>query len=312
MRADGCGANPTYLAQRGSLLFAAHELDSCGRMAAYAIEPDGSLTCRGACTAPYDAGTCFVLPDPNGRNLFGANYLSGSVACCALLDDGRLAAGVPSRRHEGRGLRDDRQEGPHVHSLSFVPGTRLLVAVDLGLDALVIYQVDACGMLAPTAAETVRVPAGSGPRIVAYHPRLPMAALVNELACDVLVFRIDEGGLHWRIVEQLSLPQAPSGDALAAHIAFSPDGRQLYASVRGSDQLVVFPVDGQGRVAGRCDVASGGKGPRHFSPSPDGRFLAVANLASDDVRLFERDADGMLRAVACVDVPQPACVIWNA
>ena len=247
VRADGCGANPTYLAQRGSLLFAAHELDSCGRMAAYAIEPDGSLTCRGACTAPYDAGTCFVLPDPNGRNLFGANYLSGSVACCALLDDGRLAAGVPSRRHEGRGLRDDRQEGPHVHSLSFVPGTRLLVAVDLGLDALVIYQVD-----------------------------------------------------------------APSGDALAAHIAFSPDGRQLYASVRGSDQLVVFPVDGQGRVAGRCDVASGGKGPRHFSPSPDGRFLAVANLASDDVRLFERDADGMLRAVACVDVPQPACVIWNA
>ena len=312
VRADGCGANPTYLAQRGSLLFAAHELDSCGRMAAYAIEPDGSLTCRGACTAPYDAGTCFVLPDPNGRNLFGANYLSGSVACCALLDDGRLAAGVPSRRHEGRGLRDDRQEGPHVHSLSFVPGTRLLVAVDLGLDALVIYQVDACGMLAPTAAETVRVPAGSGPRMVAYHPRLPMAALVNELACDVLVFRIDEGGLHWRIVEQLSLPQAPSGDALAAHIAFSPDGRQLYASVRGSDQLVVFPVDDQGRVAGRCDVASGGKGPRHFSPSPDGRFLAVANLASDDVRLFERDADGMLRAVACVDVPQPACVIWNA
>ena len=279
VRADGCGANPTYLAQRGSLLFAAHELDSCGRMAAYAIEPDGSLTCRGACTAPYDAGTCFVLPDPNGRNLFGANYLSGSVACCALLDDGRLAAGVPSRRHEGRGLRDDRQEGPHVHSLSFVPGTRLLVAVDLGLDALVIYQVDACGMLAPTAAETVRVPAGSGPRIVAYHPRLPMAALVNELACDVLVFRIDEGGLHWWIVEQLSLPQAPSGDALAAHIAFSPDGRQLYASVRGSDQLVVFPVDGQGRVAGRCDVASGGKGPRHFSLSPDGRFLAACSNA---------------------------------
>ena len=68
--------------------------------------------------------------------------------------------------------------------------------------------------------------------------------------------------------------------------------------MRGSDQLVVFPVDGQGRVAGRCDVASGGKGPRHFSLSPDGRFLAVANLASDDVRLFERDADGMLRAVA--------------
>ncbi|WP_258737487.1 lactonase family protein [Eggerthella lenta] len=42
--------------------------------------------------------------------------------------------------------------------------------------------------------------------------------------------------------------------------------------MRGSDQLVVFPVDGQGRVAGRCDVASGGKGPRHFRRRPTGAF----------------------------------------
>ena len=69
-----------------------------GWTVAYAIEPDGSLTCRGRCTAPYDAGTCFVLPDPNGRNLFWANYLSGSVACCALLDDGRLAAACRRER----------------------------------------------------------------------------------------------------------------------------------------------------------------------------------------------------------------------
>lgn len=313
VRTDGCAPNPTYLARRGSFLYAAHELDACGRMASYAIAADGSLACRGACTAPFDAGTCFVLPDPNGRSLYGANYLSGSVGCCALLEDGRLVAGLPSRRHEGRGLRDDRQEAPHVHSLSFVPGTRLLAAVDLGIDALVIYQVDASGAIAPDPVETVQVPAGSGPRMVAYHPRLPIAALVNELACDVLVFRIGEGGLQWRIVEQLALPQTPGGDALAAHVAFAPDGRQLYASVRGSDRLVVFHVDERGSVGARCDVPSGGKGPRHFSLSPDGRFLAVANLASDDVCLFARDAaDGAVRAVAHVRVPQVACVVWDA
>ena len=270
VRADGCGANPTYLAQRGSLLFAAHELDSCGRMAAYAIEPDGSLTCRGACTAPYDAGTCFVLPDPNGRNLFGANYLSGSVACCALLDDGRLAAGVPSRRHEGRGLRDDRQEGPHVHSLSFVPGTRLLVAVDLGLDALVIYQVDACGMLAPTAAETVRVPAGSGPRMVAYHPRLPMAALVNELACDVLVFRIDEGGLHWRIVEQLSLPQAPSCDCTRRCAEATSWSSSRWMAKDGLRGAATLRPEGRGRGTFRRRPTGA------FWPSPTSRATTCA------------------------------------
>ncbi|WP_328596259.1 lactonase family protein [Eggerthella guodeyinii] len=313
VRTDGCAPNPSYLARRGPFLYAAHELDACGRMASYAIEADGSLTCRGACTAPRDAGTCFVLPDPSGCSLYGANYLSGSIGCCALLDDGRLVAGLPSRRHEGRGLRDDRQEAPHVHSLSFVPGTRLLVAVDLGIDALVIYPVDACGAIAPEPVETVRVAAGSGPRMVAYHPRLPVAALANELACNVLLFRFDEAGLHWRPVAQLTLPQTPDGDALAAHIAFAPDGRQLYASVRGSDRLATFQVDERGRAAGRWDVGCGGRGPRHFALSPDGRFLAVANLASDDVRLFERDAaDGAVRAVAHVHVPQPACVVWDA
>lgn len=313
VRTDGYAPNPTYLAQRGSFLYAAHELDACGRMASYAIAADGSLACRGACTAPFDAGTCFVLPDPNGRSLYGANYLSGSFGCCALLDDGRLAAGLPSRRHEGRGLRDYRQEAPHVHSLSFVPGTRLLAAVDLGIDALVIYQVDASGAIAPDPVETVHVPAGSGPRMVAYHPLLPVAALVNELACDVLVFRFDEGGLQWRIVAQLALPQAPDDDALAAHIAFAPDGRQLYASVRGSDRLAMFQVDEQGSVGDRIDVSSEGRGPRHFALSPDGRFLAVANLASDDVCLFARDAaNGAVSVVAHVRVPQVACVMWDA
>lgn len=311
-RTDRCAPNPTYLARCGAFLFAAHELDACGHMASYAVGADGSLTCRGACTAPHDAGTCFVLPDPNGCSLYGANYQSGSLGVCALLDDGRLVAGLPPVRHEGCGLRDDRQEAPHVHSLSFVPGTRLLATVDLGIDALVIYQVDACGAIAPEPVETVRVAAGSGPRMVAYHPRLPVAALVNELACNVLLFRFDEAGLHWRPVAQLALPQTPDGDALAAHIAFAPDGRQLYASVRGSDCLALFQVDEQGRASSRRDVSSGGQGPRHFSLSPDGRFLAVANLASDDVCLFARDAnDGALREAAHVHVPQVACVVWD-
>lgn len=313
VRAHECAPNPSFLVQRGAYLFAAHELDGCGRMASYVVGEDGSLTCRGACTAPHDAGTCFVLPDPNGRSLYGANYQSGSISCCALLPDGRLAAGLPPVRHAGRGLRDDRQEAPHVHTLSFVPGTRLLAAVDLGIDALVVYPVSECGAICPTPAETVRVPAGSGPRMAAYHPRLRLAALANELACDVLLFRFDENGLNWHPVAQLPLPQAPDGDALAAHIAFAPDGRQLYASVRGSDRLATFQVDERGRASERVDVPSGGRGPRQFSLSPDGRFMAVANLASDNVCVFERDAaDGALRETAHVCVPQVACVIWDA
>ena len=144
-------------------------------------------------------------------------------------------------------------------------------------------------MLAPTVGKPCAVPAGSGPRMVAYHPRLPMAALVNELArATCWCSGIDgKAGRHWRIVEQLSLPQAPSGDALAAHIAFPPDGGNCTRSVRGSDQLVVFPVDGQTycRALRRCVRREGAAALFAVARRA---LSAVANLASDDVRLFER------------------------
>ena len=135
---------------------------------------------------------------------------------------------------------------------------------------------------------------------------------MNELACDVLVFRFSATGTDWKRVGRFELPQTPDGDALAAHIAFAPDGRQLYASVRGSECIARFAIDEDGNVGSRADFASGGRGPRQFSLSSDGRFLAVANLASDNVCIFARDAEsGALRAIARASVSQPACVVWD-
>ena len=333
--------NPSFLVRTESALHVAHELADRSCLAVYSVADDGSLACRGTCSSPADAGTCFVAAHPDGRCLYGANYESGSVGLCLLAADGSPCGGLPSVRHAGSGPNRARQSAPHVHSASFVPGTSLLAAVDLGCDTVTLYRAEVTGTLETPPVETVHVPAGSGPRMLAFHPHLPLAALVNELANNVLLFRFDRAGRHWEQVKRLELPTATgecetddacettngasasantAGNAaaadksavLAAHPAFSPDGRHLYVSVRGGDRLALFDIDADGGASPQADYPSGGRGPRHFSLSPDGDHLAVANQGSGEVVLFALDtASGAPHEEARISIPQPSCIIWD-
>ncbi len=321
-RRSGCAPNPSFLTLRNSMLYAAHELPDRGRVAAYAVQDDGALVCRGACMSPSDAGTCHATVHPSGRCLYGADYESGSISCCTLAPDGSPSGGLPSVRHHGSSANRQRQASAHVHSTAFVPGTDVLAAVDLGVDEVALYRTGACGALEQPPAARVAVPAGSGPRMLAFHPLLRLAALVDELANDVLLFRFDAAGLAWRPAGRLQLldqsagrgARADDGRAvLAAHPAFSPDGRHLYVSVRGLDEIVLFALDEDAAPTGRAVFPSGGRGPRHFSLSPDGRLLAVANQDSDEAVLFALDAaSGAPRELARLSLHRPSCIVWDA
>lgn len=313
VRADGSVPNPSFLTCGNGRLYAAHELDDRSCMAVYAEGDDGALVCRGVCGEPTEAGTCFVEASVDGRRLYGANYESGSISCCTLTQDGRPSGGLPAVHDEGSSAHPERQRSAHVHSIRFVPGTNVLAAVDLGIDAIALYRADASGALEVPPAASVATPPGSGPRMLAFHPRLRLAALVDELACDVAFYEFDRTGTRWRCVDRQLLPVAgATEEALAAHPAFSPDGRRLYVSVRGSDRIALFALDDDGRVESRVDFGSGGRGPRHIALDPLGSLLAVANVASDDACVFELDPlTGEPRSEAHADVPRAACVVWE-
>lgn len=346
--------NPSYLVRRGELVYAAHELDQYGCLAAYAADGRGALAFLGARTYPHAAGTCFAALHPSGRALYGANYLSGSVTGCALLPNGVPSRTLPPVRHAGTGADPKRQASAHVHSLNFVPGTNLLVTVDLGLDALILYRTDDQGIIDPAPAQVIELPPGSGPRMLAWHPHLQVAALVNELANTLMLFRVGEGGRTWELAAHYELaaqreaahathlpPGRRSGrhrgaagaasagagagagteaagaagtgqQPLAAHAAFSPCGRFLYASARGTNRLVMFELDEQGIATSQAAFPCGGKGPRHFSISPDGRFLATANRLSNGLTVSALDAaTGAPHELCHLTVPQPACAVWG-
>ncbi|MBQ3106407.1 MAG: lactonase family protein [Eggerthellaceae bacterium] len=302
--------NPSFLELRNPLLFAAQEQGSAGAAAVYLLNGDGSLSHLGSAIDASSAGTCHVAAHPSGRWLYGANYESGTLSCWPVRLDGRLGPVHITVRHHGSGPNAHRQNAPHIHSASFVPGTDLLAVTDLGTDTVTIYHAPLKDGLLPDPASIVRTPQGFGARILAFHPTLDIAALVGELTNRVLLYRLEQGGRSWTPYAQRDLPALTGARNKAAHVAFSPDGSRLYASARGRNVISVIRLDGEGQPIGQSCFPSGGKSPRHFSLSPCGRYLAVANVASNNVTMLRLLPDDSAQEVGRIAIPQPSCVIW--
>lgn len=385
-------ASPSFCTLDGNQLYAASETKTQGGLAHCTIDDKVSALVDQIEFGPA-SGTCFVLKHPRAQRLYSANYDSGSVASCTLSNKGALERPVTIIQHRGQGApreeadpHFDRQTAPHVHTLSFVPGTTLLAVVDLGLDLIAIYKTDAAGNIVDadgnpvlniwpcslgfpksesnslfyrsraTSIETayfelsdssahrlycleraipnerakavaklplrpaaiVEVPLFTGPRIIAYHPSGNYAALVCELACELIVFRLEADGLIWNPIHCWDLLQdapvliAGSIPPLAAHCEFSDDGRFLYASVRGTDQIITFELDQRCDLKAMHACSSNGGTPRHFAMSPDQKLMAVANQTGNNVSLFRRNTStGALEATATAACLAPSCIIWK-
>ncbi|MCB1495120.1 MAG: beta-propeller fold lactonase family protein, partial [Bauldia sp.] len=104
----------------------------------------------------------------DGRHVLVSNYAMGeggpdqSVAVFGIREDGGLTHALGSVVHKGTGPNAERQERPHAHSTTAVPGTDIVVVADLGIDKLVSYRLGKDGSL-DKLAEFATAP-GAGPR----------------------------------------------------------------------------------------------------------------------------------------------------
>ncbi len=82
----------------------------------------------------------------------------------------------------------------------------------------------------------------------------------------------------------------------------SPDGRFVYVTDLGADQVVCYRLDtssGQLIDVAYTDVTPG-MGPRHFAFSPDGRTMVVIGELDSTLNSFAVERDGTLTAVSTV------------
>jgi 6-phosphogluconolactonase len=183
-----------------------------------------------------------------------------------------------------------------------------VVAVDLGIDQLVFYQLKNSQLV---KAVSLKLAAGSGPRHLAIHPTKEVMYVINELNSTVTA--VSKQGDKWKAGQTITtLPQDFDGDSYCADIHISRDGRFVYASNRGHNSLAIYQLDASGhelKLIGHESVR--GEWPRNFSLTPDDKYILVANQHSNNIVAFKRDREsGLLSFINEVKAYSPVCLLF--
>jgi 6-phosphogluconolactonase len=314
--------NPSFLAIHPSrrFLYAVGEISNfrgkkAGAVSAFTIDPaSGKLTMLNQESTGGD-GPCWVATDATGKVALVANYGGGSVESLPIKPDGSLGAPATFIQHTGSSVNKSRQSQPHAHSFNVTPDNRYAIAADLGLDKLMIYDLNTSdATLKPHDPPFATMPPGAGPRHLAFHPNGKFAYVCGEMGMTVTAFAYDGvKGTLTQIQTTGTLPQGTESSTKfsTAEVQVHPSGRFLYVSNRGHDTIATFTIDqATGKLTATGHVPSGGKTPRNFRIDPTGTWLLAAHQDSNNVVEFKIDPQtGALTPTGVsVTVGSPVCV----
>jgi 6-phosphogluconolactonase (cycloisomerase 2 family) len=191
------------------------------------------------------------------------NAAENEVLAFARRADGQLA---PLGRFATGGRGTGKPHLPSQSSIVLREDGRHLLVVNAGSDELSVLTVED-GRLALAD----RVPSGGAtPTSVAVHGDL--VYVLNNGTPNISGFRI----VADRLVElEGSARPLSADDADPAQVAFSPDGRTLVVTERGTDSISSFTIDEDGHAAGPTTVRASGKTPYGFDFTKDGAMIVT-------------------------------------
>ncbi|MBK6929315.1 MAG: lactonase family protein [Saprospirales bacterium] len=273
-----------------------------GSVVAYRISPSGRLEKINE-QPSYGAAPCHIALDAGGQVALVANYATGNVASYRINPDGSLSDSLCRVQHPGK--------SPWAHMILPMPGrTGRVVAVDKGADQLFVYALEN-GKL--RRLDSLRLPAGAGPRHLDFHPSDPtLAVVICENNSTLVSVRFDAQGLHPQaLYTQTTLPPDFQGKNTCADVHIHPGGQLVYGSNRGHNSIAVFGLDAaSGRLQPLGHTPTQGETPRNFLITPKGNLLLVANQNTGNVATFRINTKtgqllptGLVRAI-----PTPVCL----
>ncbi len=316
-------SGPGFLAlhPKVSMLYAVGTLEGTPSVVAYEVGKGdgGKANLKLVNSAAIgDGGAAHLAIDATGKTLITAQYGGGSVGVFALNADGSIDKRTQLIKHEGgSGVVERRQDASHAHWTGFSPDNRFAFVPDLGLDKVVIYQVDAANSKL-TQHGYGEVPPGGGPRHMRFHTSGDWIYVLNELDLSVSVFDYDAA--QGKMTRKQTIPTVSKAELAkeqftsASEILVHPSGKFVYSANRGHDTVTVFRVD---QETGKLDVVElvhvRGATPRNINLDPSAKWLLAAGQDAHTLASFAVDQEtGELsynRSV--VTVPSPICILFT-
>ena len=237
-------------------------------------------------------GPCFVGVDDTGKDVLIANYGNGVISCLPIQPDGKLAPASKVIQLEGSGPNEKRQDHAHSHSFWLSPDNRFALAVDLGIDKVLVYKFDPDkGSLEPNNPPAVNIAPGAGPRHLAWHPNGKFAYVITELSNTIVFFEWNakNGTLH-EVQTVPTLPPDFKDTSYCSEILVHPSGKFLYGTNRGHNSIAAFAIEPKsGALSSLGTTPCEGDFPRNMTMDPAGKFLLVSNERSGNLVVFKID-----------------------
>lgn len=282
---------PTYVAlsQDKSLLFSIHRDDETNKGGLVAFEKDANNEWQELSRLfPSESTGCHVSFRESSRTIYVANYGLGQLDVYHLNSDNQLEH-IQTVEHSGSGPHEN-QDAPHVHMGLLTPQQNTIIVCDLGTDYLSAYNLDNQGKM--TLANSIHLPAGTGPRHAVLHPALSIIYVIGELNNTTNVIKVEEDGSFTLLQTLPNVPEDKLDSASGAAIRITKDGRFVYSSSRFHNILTVFETNvNDGTLTEVQQIETVGQIPRDFILDETDEFVLVAHQDSDYITVFERNTN---------------------
>lgn len=232
---------------------------------------------------------CYLDVDDDNRYVFVGGYHDGRVSMLHLKDNGEVGKIADGIFHKGLGRNAaDRSSRPHVNCVKVTPDQKYLCAVDGGLDHVKVYKIDyENGKL--KLADIVRSDLESAPKMIRFSKDCKNAYVLNELenSVDVYNYYVDERGPEFERIQKVSTQNKKGDMSSAQNMEFSPDGKYLYCSSAGPNEMVIFERDPEtGKLELIMFTRISGDFPKALAVFPDGRHFMSLNHESNEICTF--------------------------
>ena len=232
----------------------------------------------------------YINTDRTGKFLLAASYVGAKLAVYPINRQGI----VETRAAQ---IVDTK---PKAHSIILDGANKHAYSAILGADYIMQMKFDAMhGTLTPNEPATISTKAGAGPRHLRLHPSGKFLYVITETTATIGTYVVDKDkGTLTELQFVDTLPAEFKGEASAADLQVTPDGKFLYGSERETSTLTGFRIDpdkGTLSPVGRFDTE---KTPRGFAIDPRGKFLYAVGLDSNAMTAYTIDqASGELRPI---------------
>lgn len=298
--AISAGENPSYLISDGKgYYYAANETNEKCSISVCTSDSEGIKLQKQ--WHSIGNGVCHLSYEKNNGFLFASCYGNGDVVCFDTKTGNVIGSFLPEESRDA-----------HAHGTAISRNGKWLFSVDLGLDRIYAFRMEAVknGIMEPETC--LMLSKGTGPRQLITSRTEGYLYCVNELESSVKMITYDDETGEQSLLKTtgVSNKKLLQGQNYPGTAAISNNEKYLFVPNRGANTISVFDTSKKDlKLIFECDCM--GDWPRYLMLTENEKYLLAANQRSGNVVLFSFHEGNkkLLSYLDSIQVPEVSCII---